>query len=161
MLRRWAMTMGLVVGFALVPVVAAWAAPDGTAVVRFGRPDTGSPFPPPAFDHDQSSNARDNMTPRNVVISSGGSVKFEIRGRHQVAIYKAGTDPDDINVPPAGLFVNDATDRVELGPQNFPVTDLDWTTPVGTFAAPGRYLVICNLRPHFADFDMYGWVTVK
>jgi hypothetical protein len=29
------------------------------------------------------------------------------------------------------------------------------------FTEPGRYLVICNLRPHFQEFNMYGWVTVK
>ena len=37
----------------------------------------------------------------------------------------------------------------------------NWTTPAGTFDTPGRYLVLCNFAPHFAEFGMYGWVDVK
>jgi hypothetical protein len=33
--------------------------------------------------------------------------------------------------------------------------------PVGTFSTPGRYLIICNVTPHFAVDHMYGWVDVK
>jgi hypothetical protein len=29
------------------------------------------------------------------------------------------------------------------------------------FKEPGRYLVLCNLRPHFQEFNMYGWVNVE
>ena len=144
-----------------MPAVAVWAAPDGTAIVLFGRPDTGSPYPSPTFDHDASSNARDNMTPRNAVISRGGSVTFQIRGRHQVAIYRAGTEPDDLDVPAAGFYVNDGTDRIEMSSENRSPPGTDWTSSASTFATPGRYLVICNIRPHFADYDMYGWVTVE
>ena len=36
-----------------------------------------------------------------------------------------------------------------------------WTTAPTTFDEPGRYLVLCNFTPHFAEFDMYGWVNVK
>lgn len=30
-----------------------------------------------------------------------------------------------------------------------------------SFSQPGKYLVICNLTPHFSFFKMYRWVIVK
>src|SRR5688572_11754743 len=69
-----------------------------SAVVQFGRPDTGSPFPP-AEQHDQSAHAKDNLTPRNVVIDVDGSVTFEMPANvHQLAIYLPGKEPDDVDV---------------------------------------------------------------
>jgi hypothetical protein len=29
------------------------------------------------------------------------------------------------------------------------------------FTEPGRYLVISNIRPHYVEFKMYGWVNVE
>jgi len=137
------------------------AGPDSTATVSFGTLDTGSPFP---RGHDSSFNVGENLVPRTVVISEGGSVTFEIDGFHQVAVYKAGTTPDDITVPafPPNLFINDPNGRVALGPLNAaPPATTSWTTPAGTFSTPGRYLVLCNVTPHFAVAKMYGWVEVK
>ncbi|HEV8636464.1 MAG TPA: hypothetical protein VG370_19750 [Chloroflexota bacterium] len=145
------------VAAALASPSAVGATPDGTATVRFGNPEAGSPFPPPS-GHDQSSNAKDNLIPRTVVISSGGSVTFEIDGFHQPAVYQAGTSPEDIAVPSTGLFVNDANGRLALAPLNRPPATSSFPM---TFAEPGTYLVICNVRPHFALFNMYGWVVVK
>jgi len=135
------------------------------ATIQFGQPNVGSPFPAPS-GHDQSSHAKDNLVPRTVVIDRGGTVTFKTFGVHQVAIYDDGTTPDDIDVSivaalPAGCppvpMINDPTDRVALisrpcGPA---------ATLTYTFANPGRYLVICAFQPHFALFDMYGWVEVK
>jgi hypothetical protein len=45
---------------------------------------------------------------------------------------------------------------VFLGPVGAPST-----TGAGTFATPGKYLMICNVTPHFAFAKMYGWVIVK
>jgi plastocyanin len=84
-----------------------------------------------------------------------------------VAIYDAGTTPEDIdlsqtaNVPgpfPPGFLIVDTTDRIA-----FQGTDDLFTTRTYsyTFTAPGRYLVICAITPHFASTDMYGWVTVR
>ena len=42
-----------------------------------------------------------------------------------------------------------------------PDRSLDWTTPPGTFAQAGRYLVICTVRGHFLEYDMYGWVIAQ
>jgi plastocyanin len=100
------------------------------------------------------------MGPRTVVISAGGSVTFEIDGRHRVAIYAPDTDPSDITLPTIGAEITDADDRVALEPNPLATkTDVIWTTPPGTFGATGRYLVICTFVPHFQT-GMYGWVNV-
>ena len=160
--KWWALIAMLVVALAALVVPAVVVAdPDSSATVRFGNPDVGSPYPPPIFEHDSSSNARDNLIPRTSVISAGGNVTFDVAGFHQPAIYEAGTTPSDINVPPFpvpfNLFINDPDGRLALGaPAEGP-----WTPPAGTFDTPGRYLVLCNVTPHFAFFNMYGWVIVK
>src|SRR5215510_388465 len=67
------------------------------AVMQFGQVDVGSPAPP-GSDHDQSAHAKDNIVPRTVVITVGGTVTFNVAAAvHQVRIYKPGTDDEDIN----------------------------------------------------------------
>jgi len=135
--------------------------------VRFGNPDAGSPFPPNP-PHDSSGNAKDNLIPRTVVISAGGSVTFEMPARHKPAVYRDGTVPTSINITPAPpapgcppiATVNDPNGRL-FHTTNCPAVGSLVPTPPGTFATPGRYLVICELRPHFVDNDMYGWVIVQ
>jgi plastocyanin len=139
------------------------------ATMVFGIDTIGSPFNP-ASGHDQSGHARDNVVPRNVVIDRGGTVTFKmgVGGVHQVAIYRPGTDPGDINTtlvtfpptppcPPVPL-INDPTNRVTvLGAQ---ACNGGPTAPTFTFNTPGKYLVICTFLPHF-NVGMYGWVTVR
>ena len=160
--RRWVLGTLLAVAAVglIVPAVVA-AGPDDSAMVRFGNPDAGSPFQPPVFDHDSSPNATDNLIPRTSVISAGGNVTFVVAGFHQPAVYRAGTEPEDITVPafPPNLFINDPTNRLALGPAAG--VQGPWTPPAGTFSTPGRYLVLCNVTPHFAFVNMYGWVIVK
>jgi hypothetical protein len=144
------------------------------AVVSFGRDDVGSAFPPPS-GHDQSLHAKDNIRPQVVHISAGGSVTFNMGTFHRPAIYDAGVQPSDIDVtettdllapPPAppgtviipDFLIDDTTDRLALGPFSF--APLSWTSPAGTFDAPGRYLVICVVVPHFTIANMYAWVVV-
>jgi plastocyanin len=141
-----------------------------SATVAFGRPDTGSPFPPPQ-GHDQSSHAKDNLVPRTVVIAKGGTVTFDLSGAgravHQVMVFPDGTEPGDVDItalrpsttppcPPVPLIAD--PDGIVLAPQ--PCAG-GTTSPSHTFDQPGRYLVICAFLPHFADFQMYGWVIVK
>jgi hypothetical protein len=141
----------------LVPTVVV-AGPGSSATTTFGNLKAGSPFPP--AEHDSSFNGEDNIIPRTVVISAGGSVTFDIDGFHQPAVYEAGTTPGDITVPPfppeSNIFINDSDGRSFLGPVGAPST-----TGPGTFATPGRYLMICNVTPHFAFAKMYGWIIVK
>lgn len=155
--KRWAIGTSLLVAVvALAVPTVVLADPDGSATVRFGNSQAGTEFPP--GEHDASFNGEDNLIPRTVVISAGGAVSFDVDGFHQAAIYRAGTTPGDIAVPafPPNLFVNDATDRLYLGP-----VGTNSTTPGGTFASPGKYLMLCNVTPHFAFAKMYGWVIVK
>ena len=141
------------------------------AHVQFGIDEHGSPFPP-QDEHDASGHARDHVYPREVVIARGGRVVFDIDEVHQVAVYKPGTEPSDIRVNQTTLEdvnlgpftlpkfrINDPNNRIVLGPpqQLFPQ---HWTTPAGTFANPGRYLVICTTLPHFVGANMWAWVTV-
>ena len=72
---------------------------------------------------------------------------------------------DDLVVPlPPGVLpnfvINDPNNRVAVGPAINPVAPQSWTTPAGTFDTPGRYLVICQFLPHFADAKMYAYVNV-
>jgi plastocyanin len=146
--------------------VTARSSTPSTATVQFGQPNAGSPFPPPQ-EHDASGHAADNLVPRTVVISAGGTVTFNTFGVHQVAIYDAGTEPSDINTnvrrttpcipgnPP--LLINDATNRLAVFDQ--PCAGGP-TAPSYTFDRPGRYLVICAFLPHF-EVQMWGWVIVK
>jgi hypothetical protein len=163
-MRRWKRwTMGAVLGLAafglLVPAVLA--GPDAAATVRFGNDEVGSPFPP-ITDHDQSGNGKFNLIPRTVTIARGGSVTYDILirfGFHQPMVYDVGTTPDDI----AGgfPFLDDSGGLLATGPRvNAATGTATWTTPAGTFDEPGRYLVLCNFAPHFAEFGMYGWVNV-
>jgi hypothetical protein len=166
MQRRTRLAIGavpvLVALAVLVPVVLA--GPDGTATVRFGNDDVGSPFPP-ITEHDNSGNGKFNLIPRTATIAQGGTVTYDILirfGIHQPAVYEAGTTPDDITIQGPFPFVNDLDGRLAIGPAvNAAAGTGTWTTPADTFDEPGRYLVLCNFTPHFAEFDMYGWVQVK
>ena len=153
------------------PSVASAARQGEIPLIRFGANEHGSPFPP-AEEHDRSSQAQDVLIPRTVVIPVGGRVEFEIDPFHRVNIYKAGTSPDDIDVSKLIDFssgpvfipkfvIDDPNNRIAQGPAFSFAIEQTWTTPVGTFNTPGRYLVMCNFFPHFAFNDMYGWVIVK
>lgn len=165
--RRLIVVVAFISGLLLLPFAAVGDPPD-TATMQFGK-DVGSPFPPPD-DHDESTHAKDSIVPREVVISQGGTVTFNIVGSaaHQVAIYQPGTKAADIDVtsltnggvgcPPVPL-INDQVGLIAvLGDQPCAGGPL---SPSFTFNEPGRYLIICKFLPHFADNDMYGWVRVK
>jgi hypothetical protein len=158
----------LVVALAVVLPAAVMAGPDGSASVSFGDPDVGSPNvvgPPPIVIHDASINAQFNLVPRTAVVAAGGTVTFTVGGStdrrppvpHQVAVCKLGIGPDDVFIAnPTATLINDP-DCPVVGPSPPSPSALVQKQ----FNEPGRYLVICNIRPHFQEFKMYGWVTVK
>jgi hypothetical protein len=162
--KRFAVAVALVVAGLGLLAPAVLAGPDTSATVRFGNDDVGSPFPP-ITEHDESGNGKFNLIPRTVAIADGGSVTYDILvrfGIHQPVVYEAGTTPDDIDLLGPFPFVNDPMGRLAVGPAvNAAAGTGTWTTPAGTFDDPGRYLVLCNFAPHFAEFNMYGWVDVK
>ena len=138
--------------------MAGIAAPNG-ATMMFGM-DVGSKFQqPPLFLHDNSQRATDTIVPGAVAISMEGTVDFIVDGGfHQVAIYEPGVKPKDIDItkvaPGGPPLINDDEGRVALG--GFQADLIDWSPP-----APGRYLVICTVAPHFTEGRMWGWVNVR
>ena len=153
-----------------VPSAGLSAQSDGSnaATIEFGRDTLGSPFPPPS-GHDQSGHSRDSLFPREVVIDKGGVVTFVmgVSGVHEVAIYKPGTTPDDINTQALSLpapgcppvpTINDSNNRIAIVSDQ--VCEGGSAKPTWKFDQPGKYLVICTFLPHF-QVGMYGWVTVR
>jgi plastocyanin len=159
---RWAIGAMLAVAAVGLLAPAVLAGPGTSATVRFGTDDVGSPFPP-ITDHDQSGNGKFNLVPRTVTIPVGGSVTYDILirfGFHEPKVYDVGTTPDDIDLQ--FPFIDETDGLVASGPRvSAAQGTAEWTTPAGTFDRPGRYLVLCNFEPHFAEFGMYGWVEVK
>lgn len=110
------------------------------------------------------------VVPYDVTIKAGGTVNFLISGIHLLLIYAPGTTMESIDetliefaVPPVPGpffpgFINDPVNRVYRGLDPRAPAPLD-RVEVVTFAAPGRYLVVCGLLPHFLD-NMSGYVTV-
>ena len=139
-----------------------------SATVEFGNAGVGSGFPP-GSGHDQSAHAPDSLVPTNVVIDAGGTVTFNAVGIHQISIYQPGKAPEDVvtsnqvampaGCPPLPPFrIDDPVGRIPINGQN--PTGCGNRTYTHTFADPGKYLVICDVAPHFA-IKMYGWVTVR
>jgi plastocyanin len=172
MVRRTRFAVGgglLVLAVAVVLPAAVMAGPDNTASVQFGNPTVGSPGPvgPGIELHDASANAQFNLVPGTVAVAAGGTVAFTVGVAgatgsnivpHWVSVCRPGTTPDDVvdsNLATIGI---DDSDCTAVGG---PVSSGSGQTVSVPFSEPGRYLVICNLRPHFTEFNMYGWVNVK
>lgn len=129
------------------------AAPPASATMVFGNPDHGSGCNFPCAD-DASFHSVDRVIPGAVAISANGTVTFDMWGFHQVAIYAAGTRVRDVEPNPLTFpFVNDPDDRIFLGGLT--------ADAAFTFEEPGKYLVICNVAPHFEEAQMWGWVQVN
>ena len=176
MRRRTRLAVGgglLVVALAVVLPTAVMAGPDSSASVQFGNTDVGSPGPvgPGIELHDASANAQFNLVPRTVVVAAGGTVEFTVgvagaTGNnvvpHQVAVCRLGTGLDDVvDADLTTVPINDA-DCPVVGPSPpSPSATVQKTFTGPGFDQPGRYLVVCNLRPHFTEFNMYGWVNVR
>ena len=139
--------------------------PLANANVSFGQwptdppldrfPDLGAPGKPNGHQ----------LIPNEVQIKAGGTVNFIIGGVHHVLVYDDGTQPGDINpnllVPPGivpPLLINDPANRIYRGldPRVFPQDRVE----VVQFSKPGTFLVICGVRPHFVNDQMFGFVKV-
>jgi hypothetical protein len=142
-----------------------------------GPLDRGAPPPPPP-----NRNVHKHL-PFEAEVDAGGAVSFMISGLHQILIYvnrdlaqvQEAADPltDLPPIPPFPGLVNYADYRVYRGldPRTLfymapgaggtfsPSLVLDRTESVNLFE-PGRYLVVCGVRPHF-DEGMHGYVNVK
>jgi plastocyanin len=142
--------------------------PLASAVVSFGQWRTTPPHdrflvpsPPPRNQH--------GVFPFATTIKVGGNVTFNISGTHLVLVYAPGTTLESISLviegvePPAPPFpgfpgfVNDPENRIYRG-LNPRLQPADRTESI-TFAAPGTYLVVCGVVPHFVE-GMHGFVKV-
>jgi hypothetical protein len=141
-----------------------------TATMKFGMDHLGSPFPP-GSEHDASAHAKDNLVPRTVVIDLNGTVTFELPPTvHQIAVYRPGTEPEDIRTTAAFLtpggrgcppvpLINDPLNRLAV--LNTQACAGGPLTVSRQFTLAGRHLVICTFLPHFVNVQMYGWVIVR
>jgi hypothetical protein len=129
--------------------------PDGKEFDR-NNPPLPPPAPPPNLHA---------MVPHIATIREGGTVNFIIAGLHQVIVYGDGKKPEDVvttpvivpGIPPP--VINDPDRRIFRG--ILPVTGVPFDrVEVVQFTRRGLYLVICGIRPHFVNDDMYGWVRV-
>ena len=164
-MKRWVITLmiGAVCTSLVVGTSPVNAADDNklSIPVAFGR-GLNTTQPP--------GNAVNNIViPDKIKLKQDGVVHFLVAGFHQVVIYSPGKTDDEVVVPGTGTFINDTNDQFYLGivpaggPGNLPVT----TNPSNaqnrvesvSFPAPGKYLVICNVRGHFND-GMFAYVKV-
>ena len=116
--------------------------------------------------------ANHHVLPKMIHVQAGGVVNFNVAGFHQIFVYNPGKGPEDVvpNADPMSLFINDLAGLYYRGlapaggpPPGIPVT----TNPSNasnrlesvSFSKPGKYLVICNVAPHFAD-GMWAWIHV-
>lgn len=147
------------------PGLSLQTGPPMEATMQMGRPGVGTDFFPPG-SHDGSFHAQDAFQPGTVVISAGGTVTFNIAQFHKLAIYDDGIGPQDIDtslLEDPGLpfefppVINDPTGRLARYALAFPAP----LQVQYTFNEPGRYLVICEVSPHFVEGRMYAWVIVQ
>jgi hypothetical protein len=140
--------------------------PLANATVNFGQWETDPPFdrftnptPPPPNTRNHHA-----LLPNEVTIQAGGSVNFIIGGFHLVLVYDHGTQPADIDPDllvsgssPPGL-IDDPEDRIFRGvdPRTVPQDRVETVH----FPKAGTYLVMCGVRPHFVNDNMFGYVKV-
>jgi hypothetical protein len=110
------------------------------------------------------------------IVPVPATVNFIVAGFHWIWAYQPGIKLSDIVVPAAGIFVNfegptpgvssvyakgifPGTPPTFADAAPFPLSGAQNRTDTIAFSAPGRYLVICNVRGHFID-GMYAWVRV-
>lgn len=108
--------------------------------------------------------ANHHVLPSTIKVKVGGVVNFAVAGFHEIFVYLPGRGPEDIVVPPSGLFINDLTGLYYQGinpaaPPPAGVSNARNRVESVSFSEPGTYLVICNVRPHFLD-GMFAFVEV-
>jgi plastocyanin len=139
--------------------------PPLSVTVSFGVGLNTAGLPPNPANH--------HVLPKTIEVQTGGVVNFAVAGFHQIFVYNPGKSPRDVvpNANPAALFIGDLTDLYYQGilPAGGPPPGIPATTNPSnavnriesvSFLKPGRYLVICNVAPHFAD-GMWAWVRVS
>jgi hypothetical protein len=130
------------------------------------------------------------VLPKEIHVKKGGVVDFGVAGFHDIVIFKPGVTLEDLNdgtgqlplfppifvlppnpatpLPASSAFLADDIYYRGINPGGGPLgTPFDpirmngenRSEPVA-FLEAGRYLVICNIRPHLLD-GMYAYVRVS
>jgi plastocyanin len=118
------------------------------------------------------NSANHHILPPLIKVAQGGVVNFAIAGFHQIMVYQPGVKAGDIALPvdASALFINFKPNLFYTGiapaggppPGNAPTVEPSNASnrmESVSFPQKGTYLVICNVRPHFAD-GMYAYVQV-
>lgn len=172
MMERRTFVTSVLTGGLISPLAAAQdhahapvSGPLANASVSFGNWRIDQPLDRFPNLNDRTRNGH-QLIPHVATIQAGGTVNFIIAGFHHVLVYAPGTQPTDINAtltipvtaPPGPPLINDPANRVYRGldPSLYPQD----RTEVVQFSAPGTYLVICGVQPHFVIDNMYGFVKV-
>lgn len=116
------------------------------------------------------------ILPGEIRVQRGGVVNFAVGGFHQIMVYQPGKDVGEVILPPVvppatpPPFINDLTELYYQGiaPAGGPLGTAVTGNPANasnrmetvSFATPGTYLVICNVRGHFLD-GMFAIVKVS
>jgi hypothetical protein len=167
-MRYWKLSIVCAMAVLITAVTARPAAAENDddiiATVSFGV-GLNTAVAPPA-----NGEPNHHVLPQTVRIRKGGVVNFMVAGFHQIIAYKPGTKLDDVNIPPAGPFVNDGVNvyYVGIAPAGGPLGTPATANPANganrvesvAFLESGTYLVICNVRGHLLD-GMYAWVKVS
>ena len=115
--------------------------------------------------------ANHHVLPKMIHVQTGGVVNFAVSGFHQIYVYNPGKNPEDVQPPdPTTLFLDDKAGLYYEGlrpaggpPPGIPVTanpsNVANRMEGVSFSKPGKYLVICNVGPHFRD-GMWAWIHV-
>ena len=119
------------------------------------------------------NSANHHILPPLIKIAQGGVVNFAVAGFHQIMVYQPGIQAADIALPvdANALFINFTPNLFYRGiapaggppPSNPPTIEPSNASnriESVSFPQKGKYLVICNVRPHFTD-GMYAYVQVE
>jgi hypothetical protein len=163
-----------VLSLGLMPSSTLAADEGPTATVSFGLWETDPPLDRFFGDPAQGAGNHHELIPNTATINisptdvNDGGVNFIISGNHVVTVYDDGTQPEQINpnllvpgITTAGGVIDDPTNRIYRGSNQTAATGARDRVEVVHFAKPGTYLVICAVRNHFVNDQMYGYVVVK
>jgi hypothetical protein len=130
------------------------------------------------------------ILPKDIHVKAGGVVDFGVAGFHDIVIFKPGVELEDLNdgsgqlplfppifvlppnpataLPAGSAFLADKIYYRGINPAGGPLATAPTISPSNatnrgepvSFLEPGRYLVICNIRPHLLD-GMYAYVRVS
>jgi hypothetical protein len=156
------------IGIGLIVSVAKAADNRENATVSFGQWEIDVPLdrvttPVPAPGVGNHHEIIPNIA--TIFIPGDGAVNFIIAGLHNVQVYDVGTQPEDIDVlsllPGAGGgIIDDPNNRLYRGLDPNVATNPRDRVEVVRFSEPGTYLVICGVRNHFVNDQMFGFVRV-